>query len=188
MAFDEELDGRVAEVVSNRGAQEDRMPGLEGRVIVERLVGVLDEAVHGASGSATFFVDNRPDAGLFGCLADVSAAEASRAVAGTSVAAHVHHVAFAMDASAGWMAGDRTPRDWDSSWNTTTVDDESWLLLVERLHDGYGNLRAAIGSGAVDDAETFGEAVGAIAHIAYHLGSIWQKLALLRKTTARGPA
>ena len=156
------------------------MPGLETRAIVERLLAVLDEAAEGASGPATYFVDNRPGSGLFGSLLALDAADASRAVAGTSVAAHVHHVAFAMRASADWIAGDRTPRDWGASWQVSSVDAVAWTLLVERLRQEYRGLRVAIESGAVADEDSFGEAVGSIAHVAYHLGSIRQKLAVLR--------
>jgi len=44
------------------------MPGLEARAIIERLLAVLDEAAEGATRPATYFVDNRPDCGLFGSL------------------------------------------------------------------------------------------------------------------------
>ena len=157
------------------------MPELEARAIVERLLAVLDEAAWGASGPATYFVDNRPDCGLFGSLLALEAPDASRVVGGTSVAAHLHHVAFAMRASAGWIAGDRAPQDWDASWRVTSVDGVAWSLLVERLRQEYRGLRAAIESGALAGDDAFGEAVGAIAHVAYHLGSIRQKLAVLRE-------
>ena len=157
------------------------MPELEARAIVERLLAVLDEAAWGASGPATYFVDNRPDCGLFASLLALDDADASRVIAGTSVAAPVHHVAFAMRASAGWIAGDRAPQDWDASWRVTSVDGVAWSLLVERLRQEYRGLRAAIESGALAGDDAFGEAVGAIAHVAYHLGSIRQKLAVLRE-------
>ena len=160
------------------------MPGLEGRFITERLLTILDEALHGASGPATYFVDNRPGLGLLGSLADLGATGASRAIGGTSIAAHVEHVAFAMEASAGWISGDRSPRDWRASWRVATVDDETWPLLIERLRREYQHLRAAVESGATTDGEAFGEAVGAIAHVAYHLGSVRQKLAVLSEASS----
>ena len=169
------------------------MPGLEARMIAgrllaerllaERLLAVLDEALHGASGPVTYFVDNRPGMGLLGSLAGLDAAIATRAIGGTSIAAHVEHVAFAMEASAAWIAGDRTPRDWKASWRMATIDDETWPLLVERLGHEYRNLRAAIEQRATTGEDAFGEAVGAIAHVAYHLGSVRQKLAVLREVS-----
>lgn len=155
------------------------MPGLEARTITDGLLAVLDEAVHGASGPSTYFVDNRHDHGLLGSLADLNAGDASRCVDSMSVAAHVHHVVFAMEASTDWMAGDRTPRDWSASWQVGIVDDEAWALLLQRLQQAYGRLRTAIESAAGRDEEAFVEAVGAIAHVAYHLGSTWQKVGAL---------
>lgn len=164
------------------------MPGLDTRLMIERLLTVLDEAMNGASGPSTYFVDNRQDSGLFGCLAPLDAAAASRAIAGTSVAAHVHHVAFAMEASADWIAGANATRDWTASWVVAQVDEETWPLLLERLRREYASLRTAIASGAVANDDAFGESVGAIAHIAYHLGSVRQKLAILREETSAGAA
>ncbi len=160
------------------------MPGLEAHAIIERLLSSLDEAMQGASGPATYFVDNRPDSGLLGSLAGLDAASASRVIAGTSIAAHVNHVVFAMDASACWIAGDKARRDWSASWRVTEVDKETWPPLLEQLRQEYGNLRVAIESGTVASDEAFGEAIGAIAHVAYHLGSVRQKMAILREVTA----
>lgn len=153
-------------------------------VITEQLLIILDEALHGASGPVTHFVDNRPNAGLLGSLAGLDAAVASRAVGGSSIAAHVAHIVFAMEASADYIAGDRTPRDWSTSWRVAIVDDETWPLLLERLRHGYRKLRAAIEEGAVTSEDAFGEAVGAIAHVACHLGSVRQKLAVLREASS----
>jgi hypothetical protein len=154
----------------------------EGGLIIEQLLSVLDEAMCGASGLTTYFVDNRPDCGLLGSLAGLGAADAARCVLGTPIAAHVHHVAFAMDASAYWIGGGREPRDWSASWRVAVGDDEAWAMLVEHLRHEYQKLRAAIKSGAVVGEGAMGEAVGAIAHIAYHLGSVRQKLAALSQS------
>jgi hypothetical protein len=89
-----------------------------------------------------------------------------------------------MEASADWIAGDRTPRDWSASWRVATVDDETWPLLLERLRHEYRNLRAAIEEGAGTEEGALGEAVGAIAHVAYHLGSVRQKLAVLKEASS----
>ena len=140
------------------------------------LLSVLQEAVEGPSGSWTYFIDKRPDAGVVGALSTLNAAEASRPRGGTSIAAHDHHLAFALEASTASIEGDQTPRDWKKSWLVTTVDDAAWAKLVEQLQREYQKLRQAIQSRAGSSEEAFGEAVGAIAHIAYHLGSIRQKI------------
>lgn len=53
----------------------------------------------------SYYADNSPEAGIFGIIAKVTAREASATIGGTSIAAHVHHAAFALDASAAWMSG-----------------------------------------------------------------------------------
>lgn len=166
------------------------MGKVAGSAAVRQLSNVLQEAVEGSSGPWTYFIDNRPDAGVFGALAGLTAAEASRAQGGTSIAAHAHHVAFAMEASAASIEGDRTPRDWKKSWRVKTVDAAAWKELVARLHREYQGLRQAVLSKAWSSEEAFGETVGVIAHIAYHLGAIRQKAVALpvRKRGAKSKA
>lgn len=161
------------------------MPRLAGSAVVRQLSNVLQEAVEGSSGPWAYFIDNRPGAGVFGALAGLSAAEASRARGGTSIAAHAHHVAFAMEASAASIGGDHAPRDWKKSWQVKTVTTAGWKELVARLHREYQRLRQGVRSRAWSSEEALGETVGVIAHIAYHLGAIRQKAVSLRGAKAR---
>jgi hypothetical protein len=156
------------------------MVELAAAVLVEKLSSVLREAVEGPSGDWAYFIDKQPDAGLFGALAGVSAADASRPVGGSTIAAHVHHVAFGMDVTAAAVHGDRDPRDWTLSWRVTTVDESGWDDLRARLRRAYDGLRRAFEAHALLDDVSFGEAVGGIAHIAYHLGALRQKVVALR--------
>jgi hypothetical protein len=153
---------------------------IDGRAAVQQLVSVLREAVEGQSGSWTYFIDKRPDAGLLGALASISADEASAVWGDTSIAAHAHHIAFAMADSAAIIEGNHTPPDWKESWRVASVDDAGWKELVARVGDQYRRLRLAMETRASSSPEVFGEAVGAIAHVAYHLGAIRQKVVALR--------
>lgn len=155
------------------------MPEPTRAAIARQLLSVLSEAVEGPAGEFSYFIDNQPDAGLLRALSRLSAAEASRASAGTTIAAHVHHVAFGMAVSAAAVKGDDAPRDWKESWRVSTVDEAAWGPLVEQLRHAYATLRMAIESQALSSDNAFGEAVGAIAHIAYHLGAIRQKMVAL---------
>ncbi len=154
-------------------------------LVARQLLDLLDEAVRGASGPATYFVDNRPDSGLLGCVMTLDSNEASTEIAGTSIAAHVHHTAFAMGASADWIGGCRRVPDWGASWTVVGVDDAGWEALLLEFEAQYGRLREAIGSRSLDDRDSFAEAVGAIAHVGYHLGSVWQKRAFMRASAGR---
>jgi len=148
--------------------------------VIAQVLAVLREGCEGPPEKWSYFTDNTPDAGLFGTLAGCDAALASRAVGGTSIAANVHHTAFAMDASAGWIRGERVRLDWKSSWSVKEVDAAGWAALNARLRSAYQGLRSAIEKNGPGTAESIGEAIGAAAHAAYHLGAIRQKLAAVR--------
>jgi hypothetical protein len=156
------------------------MPDIDAKAAVQHLLTVLREAGEGPSGPSTYFIDRKPDAGLLGALGAISAEEASRVWGDTSIAAHAHHIAFAMADSAAIIEGNRTPPDWKESWTVTTVDEAGWKDLVARVGREYQRLRQAVASHASSTGELFGEAVGATAHVAYHLGAIRQKMAALR--------
>jgi hypothetical protein len=148
--------------------------------VVGQLVAVLQEALEGPKEVWSYFTDNHPDAGFLGTLSGLGAMDASRPVAGTSIAAHVAHVVFGMDVVRDWIRGDRTPRDWSESWRVRSVDDRAWTDLLNELRRAYTDLRQAIAERGTSDAVALGAAIGGIAHIAYHLGAVRQKLAVLR--------
>jgi len=158
---------------------------IEAGIAVQQLLSVLREAAEGPLGSWTYFIDKRPDAGLLGALATVSAEQASRVWGDTSIAAHAHHIAFAMAASAAAIEGDQTPVDWKESWRVGSVDETAWKELVARVGREYQRLHGAVDARASSSGEAFGEAVGSIAHVAYHLGAIRQKVVSLRASDAK---
>jgi hypothetical protein len=158
------------------------VPEIETDVAVQQLLSVLREAIEGPSGTWTYFIDKKPDAGLLGALGTVSADQASRVWGDTSIAAHTHHIAFAMAASAAAIESDQTPVDWKESWRVKTVDDAAWKELVARVGREYLRLRQAVEARASSSGEAFGEAVGSIAHVGYHLGAIRQKIVGLQST------
>lgn len=149
--------------------------------VVGQLLAVLGEAFEGSQQPSSYFTDGPADTALLGTLAKLSAKQASQPVGGTSVAAHVHHVTFGLGASIAWIGGDRSPRDWQESWQVKTVDDKAWTRLQGQLRDRYQELRQAINARAAADAETFRGALGAFAHVVYHLGAIRQKIACAAK-------
>lgn len=149
------------------------MPEVSAPAITGQLLGVLREAFEGPD-RWSYFADT--GAGLFDTLEALTAEEAAAPVGGTSIAAHARHILFALDASAAWMGGDRTPRDWRSSWHTDPLDEKEWLDLLDGLRDAYRELLQAFEQHAADNGESLGGAMGAIAHTAYHLGAIRAKV------------
>ena len=146
-------------------------------VAIEQLLAVLAEAFEGPKQNWSYFTDQGAEAGLFGTLIGMNAAAASRVWGGTTIAAHAHHVRFGLAASAAWISGDRSSRDWSESWSVSTLDDATWKRLKEQVRSAYEDLRKAIASHASESAESFGGAVAAVAHAGYHLGAIRQKVA-----------
>jgi hypothetical protein len=148
---------------------------------VEQLLAVLGEGFEGPPEKWSYFVDNDATAGYSGTLAKVSAAEASHPIGGSTIAAHVHHMIFALEASSAWIRGDRASRNWGESWRGTTVSEKEWAELRAKLQAGYADLGRAIASHARESEEAIGGAIGALAHAAYHLGAIRQKIVCARE-------
>lgn len=147
----------------------------------EQLLAVLKEGYEGPSESGNWFLDG-PEAGLKNTLARLTPEEASRPWGGSSIAAHARHIRFSLGASAAWISGDRSSRDWSESWNVSTVGPDEWNALQRDLGAGYDELRTAIAGHASKDPETLAGAVGAIAHVAYHVGAIRQKVAAAKSS------
>lgn len=148
-----------------------------------QLLTILREAWEGPHPKLdwTYFLDRGPDAGLRNTLAKLTAEEASREIGGNSIAAHAHHVLFSFEAFTAFIGGDRTKRDWDESWRVSAVDDAAWATLQDDLATRYEALRGTVKEQDVSNEEAFGGAMAAVAHLAYHLGAIRQKLAALGK-------
>ena len=92
---------------------------LDNEKIMGQLLAVLREGYEGPPTPWSYFTDAREDAGLLGVLKPLSSREVSRTVAGQSIVAHLHHVAFGMNAAADWIRGDHTPKEWKESWSET---------------------------------------------------------------------
>lgn len=148
--------------------------------VIDRIQMLLREAIEGPEASGSWFTDTSPDSGLLGSIRSLSAAQASEPLGGTTIAAHVHHVAFSLDVSEAWIRGEREEHDWASSWGVSTVNDEEWARLREDVRSRYERLQATIAEHAWDNDEAAAGAIAAIAHMACHLGAIRQKLAFSR--------
>ena len=156
------------------------MTAISTDVVIQQLLAVLAEAFDGPAQKWSYFTDHGAESGLLGTLARVTAADASRVWNGSTIAAHAHHVRFSLAASVAWITGDRSSRDWSESWRLNTVDAADWQRLQEEMRIGHRDLRRAIEAHGASDAEAMGGALAAIAHAAYHLGAIRQKVVVAR--------
>lgn len=149
---------------------------------VESCLVLLRETFEGASGASTYFIDNDPGAGFLGTVDGLSAQEASRRArrGGSSIAGHVFHVGFHLEMSSAWLRGDREPRDWRQSWTVTVVDEAGWGKLRASLRRQFADLVRAIETEPAAGGDALATTIGAIAHAAYHLGAIRQRISMAK--------
>lgn len=147
-------------------------------VTVSLLTRMLREAFEGPPGPWTYFTDTSPGTGVFATMSGLTAAQASKAggPGRTTIAGHVHHLSASIELSTKGLRGGAPSRDRSRSWTVTTVDEPAWAALRARLRDEYQKLFVAVESRAEWDEDALGVALGAIAHTAYHLGAIRQRL------------
>ncbi|HYQ90266.1 MAG TPA: DinB family protein [Candidatus Binatia bacterium] len=139
---------------------------------------MLREAFEGPPGPWTYFTDTMAGTGVFDTLGGVTAAQASKpgGPGHTTIAAHAHHMTSSLAISAAELRGESVSRDRSRSWNVSTVDETEWDTLRARVREEYEKLLAAVRTHASWDDEVLGVAMGAVAHTAYHLGAIRQRL------------
>jgi hypothetical protein len=145
---------------------------------IQQILGAFQEGFEGPPPNWGYFSDRGPDAGFLATLAKMSAAEASRMTGGTSIAGHVYHLVFSLEASAAYIKGDHSPRKWEESWSVKAVDDAAWAKLRDQLRAGYEATKKIIASHATDGVASLGISIGAATHVAYHLGAVRQKMAI----------
>jgi len=141
------------------------------------LAALLRELVDGAPSDASFIL-NPHDPGLLRSLDKLSARRASTvsSTTGSSIAAHVDHVRYGLEAMNRWSRGENpfADADYSASWRRTTVTDDERVALRERLRSEAQNWIVAIQQPReLNDIELTG-IIGSIAHLAYHLGAIRQ--------------
>jgi len=149
-------------------------------VLATLLTRILREAFEGPPGPWTYFTDISAAAGVFGTIGVLSAGEASRPAgpAQTTIAGHVNHLCSSLALTTRAIRGGPAERDRSTSWTVTAVDDAKWIELRARLRREYGALLVTLETHSKWDEDTLGDAIGAIAHTAYHLGAIRQRLAV----------
>jgi hypothetical protein len=131
----------------------------------------------------TWVVTNEAGSGVLGTVAKLSLAQATHRPPGVTrcVAEHVAHMTFALRTSLRYAKGDRSPGDWDSSWEIGQLDEAGWKSLQAALRQACQDLLDwNVPAAAFDQFDVVCGYCGTAAHAAYHLGAIRQ-LALLAK-------
>jgi hypothetical protein len=155
------------------------MTGTPPALTVSLLTRMLREAFEGPPGPWTYFTDTGPGNGVFATIDALTASEVSQegGPGHTTIAAHIQHMRSSLALSTRGLRGESTSRDRTQSWTVSVVDDAGWAALRTALRREYKSLVVAVEMHAVWDEDALGVALGAIAHAAYHLGAIRQRLA-----------
>jgi hypothetical protein len=131
----------------------------------------------GVSDSSEGFILDRSADGLLSVLGSVSAAQASAAQPGqSSVAAHCGHVLFLLQFFAAFERGETPEADWPGSWQTQTVDEAAWAALQAELRSAYDEVTARIAARDQWPGAGVGAGIMTVAHCAYHVGEVRQRL------------
>ncbi|MBK9714625.1 MAG: hypothetical protein IPO81_25435 [Kouleothrix sp.] len=134
----------------------------------------------------TFGVSERSDgyfldtgqSGLLGTITTLSAAVASaaRTADEATIAAHCGHIHFLLEFFAAYERGEAPAPDWARSWTTRVVDEAHWKALQHALQTSYTSLMARLQARESWPDEALGAAMLLLAHCAYHVGEIRQRL------------
>lgn len=124
-----------------------------------------------------YFLDSG-QSGLLGTIAAISAevASAARTPEDATIAAHCGHIRFLLAFFAAHERGETPAPDWPGSWATRSVDDAQWHALRQELRTSYTALVARLQARETWPDEAVGAAMMLLAHCAYHVGEIRQRL------------
>jgi len=160
---------------------------IEKGTLTKAALALYDEAyLEAPNPKGTWFTDNRPKCGILGTVESLSAAEASKTPTPgdpLTIASHVGHLRFALDLANRAARGENpyANANWARSWDTRSVAEAEWKILLAGLRAQYEAFREILASGkAWEDEEFMTGTLGLIAHGAWHLGAIRQGLGLTR--------
>lgn len=135
--------------------------------------------------SPTWFVDNDQNAGIFGQITPVTAAEASISAdhsgnPGTTVASHVEHLRWSLANDNGALRGEPYKTNWGESWLVATVTKTEWAGLKENLRSEFDTICAASLKRDTLEGPFLNGLLALPPHTAYHLATIRQILERIR--------
>jgi hypothetical protein len=149
--------------------------------LLDQIVELLRETFEGGRpGEGTQYLDH--DSGIRRTLAGITAEQASRRPGARrpSIASHARHMNFHLRVTAEWILGDRSKLDWAASFEPQGVSEEEWAALQRDLDTSRAALVRALESLTPERLLEEGAGMAAIAHLAYHLGSIRQVMHAVR--------
>lgn len=141
---------------------------------------LLKETYDGPEENASWYTEAKPGSGLFGTLEKISAEAASIHINGTTIAAQTDHTRYYLWVANSYLSGEEPNKDWEASWKITNVDNITWAQFNDDLKKEYTTLLKKVESLDSINEQTAHGLLGAIAHSAYHLGSIRQMIKMIK--------
>ena len=134
---------------------------------------ILRETFQGSpEGQGSAYLDR--GVGIFATLEKLSAADVSREIGGTTIAAHTEHAKFYLDRICEFINGRTEKVNWEQSWLIETVNETEWNFLRDGMQKSYESVLRCFAEIETWNEDNIGSAVAIIAHTAYHLGAIRQ--------------
>lgn len=156
--------------------------------LTQSIVELLTEAYVGPpdANSPTWFNDNDPNAGIFGQIRNVTAADASASAdntgnPGTTVASHVEHLRWSLANASGAMRGEPYQSNWKASWLVTSVNEPGWDDLRQQLRNEFDTICNLIQQQGQLEGPFLNGLLALVPHAAYHLATIRQILERVRE-------
>ncbi len=164
--------------VSVMGNDGDSGEMVSGDALTEMLADRFRELLEGApEGKPVWTISGGKESALYGSIEGISAEQASREVNGTTLAAHVEHVRWALQLVNDYFDGVAARPAWSESWQVSGVDEAAWNELRSGLRATGDTLLANILSRQRwNDDMAMNGALASLAHTAYHLGAVRQLL------------
>lgn len=142
---------------------------------------LLKETFDGPEENASWYTEARPGSGIFGTLEHLSAEAASIPLHGSTIASQTDHIRYYLWAANAHLNGQNPEKDWEASWKISTVTPAAWANINKQLQQEYTSLLQEVDAFQSADIDALDEQLsngllGALAHSAYHLGSIRQMI------------
>ena len=155
----------------------DKNP-IEQDAFLKSILLLLRETFEGSLETGSAYLDR--GVGVLNTLEKLSADEVSREFGATTIAAHSEHAKFYLDRLCEFMKGRTEKVNWEDSWLIETVNETEWNYLRIAVRKSYENTLLTFAEIEDWNEDTLGEAIGIVAHTAYHLGAIRQMVKLAK--------
>jgi hypothetical protein len=159
---------------------------IEKDAFLKSILYLLRETFEGSPETGSAYLDK--EVGVLNTLDTLSAEEVSRRFGSSTIAAHSEHAKFYLDRLCEFMKGRNEKVNWEDSWLIETVNETEWKYLRVAVRKSYENTLLTFAEIEDWNEETVGEAIGIVAHTAYHLGAIRQMMKLAKSDEIRAAA